>query len=217
MFPDVLCTAVPSIAHIEQNIADGRAFFTDLPCLVGNPVLHAWWCALAHAALEGAVDRTSQLLEAGRTVTVRRMRLNPSRKQILLDSLAWSETVRTVEAACGDSLLDTVRKVLAIPEVASAASVPKTRAALQACGVTVQGKPVSEVFASSIAAMKPHVGDPNFLAEYADLLGGCPILTYNFTKIGVCAKRQARFPGAHLLGMLGAASSGHKIGTSEPK
>ena len=204
MFPDVLCTAVPSIAHIEQNIADGRAFFTDLPCLVGDPVLHAWWCALAHAALEGAVDRTSQLLEAGRTATVRRMRLNPSRKQILLDSLAWSETVRTVEAACGDSLLDTVRKVLAIPEVASAATVPKTRAALQACGVTVQGRPVSEAFASLVVAMKPHVGDPNFLAEYADLLGGCPTLANNFSKIRRLCQKASTFSRSASFGDVGS-------------
>ena len=128
MFPDALCTAIAGMTPVEQNISEKRCRFSGLPCLSGGAVLLAWWCALAEAAQAGDNKvRALKLIEAAQTVTVR-MRLNPSVKQILLDSLSWSEIARTVAAACGDSLLDIVLKCLGIPEVESAKTLQKNTA-----------------------------------------------------------------------------------------
>ena len=77
-------------------------------------MIYSWWLELYQAAVDNDWRRVKKLYEAGLTITIR-VRVGPSISQIVMDSISWSESVRTLSDAGSDSLLVTVQRYLAVP------------------------------------------------------------------------------------------------------
>lgn len=76
----------------------------------------SWWLELYEAAVDNDWRRVKKLYEAGLTITIR-VRVGPSISQIVMDSISWSESVRTISDAGSDTLLVTLQKYVAIPDI----------------------------------------------------------------------------------------------------
>ena len=116
IFPGIYGTALVSEAHVTEQIERKTNFFTSLPLLSGHAMICSWWLELYQAAVDNDWRRVKKLYEAGLTITIR-VRVGPSISQIVMDSISWSESVRTLSDAGSDSLLITVQKHLALPGV----------------------------------------------------------------------------------------------------
>ena len=79
-------------------------------------MIYSWWLELYQAAVDNDWLRMKKLYEAGLTITIR-VRVGPSISQIVIDSISWSETVRTVSDAGSDTLLVTLQKYVAVPDI----------------------------------------------------------------------------------------------------
>ena len=116
IFPGIYGTALVSEAHVTEQIERKTNFFTSLPLLSGHAMICSWWLELYQAAVDNDWRRVKKLYEAGLTITIR-VRVGPSISQIVMDSISCSESVRTISDAGSDTLLVTLQKYVAVPDI----------------------------------------------------------------------------------------------------
>ena len=104
------------ITYVAEQIERKTNFFTSLPLLSGHAMICSWWLELYEAAVNNDWRRVKKLYEAGLTITIR-VRVGPSISQIVMDSISWSESVRTISDAGSDTLLVTLQRYVAVPDI----------------------------------------------------------------------------------------------------
>ena len=86
-------------------------FTSKLELSIGQALALAWYAATGAALREGQKERVAKLLEAALSVPIR-IRKVPSADLLIMDSLVFSESVRSTAAASGaDSFWNFTQKV----------------------------------------------------------------------------------------------------------
>lgn len=152
VFPGVIPTAVVGLPSLEKEVMTG------LPVFAGRAVIFGFYCAVADALTAGDDARVVALHEAALTAQIR-VRVAPSRTQVIKDCLNWSESVKALAAAGNMSVLDWVAAVASIPTVQTAlrekTALTSVQSILKSEGVRLGGKEVSKSAATALAAIYP--------------------------------------------------------------
>ena len=217
--PGYFATSLETLSSLDKQIrsagpqpplgADPQVSFQGLPLYAGRALLYAWWVAV-RAALDADDEfRVKKLVEALLTVTVR-FRYAPSKDQVLLDAMGWSNAVKVQLGASVESIVEYIRMVVSLPAMAgNLCTVPKILKAAADVGLVWKGQPFTKPFATCILNVKDFVADPEFVAAHNALRELYPRLANEPTRLMRLAQTYAKLvtpdSPVTIAGMLGYA------------
>lgn len=106
----LISSAIVSMQDVPDEEKRG---FSMLPCLCSRAVLIGWYSAMDDALRADATAKVIKLYEAALSMPMR-LRVAPSRDQIILDSISYSEELYATKSASSDSFFDWVEKVVGV-------------------------------------------------------------------------------------------------------
>ena len=166
--PGVYPTSVESLAEIDK-LAKPDMSLPELPLYAGRN-LHLAWCVPVREALLNRDKQTVlALVEAKRCVAIR-VRVAPKEQEILSDSLCWTNAVRAQLRSSGESMIEWVVAVVAMPGLKNHLdTVPPPSPPMEqskALGVLFKNKAMSRPIATLVVNLKDLVKLESFRAAH---------------------------------------------------
>ena len=161
-------TAVVSLADVP---ADGGKGFLNLPCLGTRAVLAGWYSVMDDALRNGDTHKIKKLVEAALSMPMR-LRAGPDRKQVMLDSITYSEDLFAIKTATSDAFLDFSAKVINLfpPSPAfGGLQVPQILATTKSMALTFHGNALGDNAARALQWVAPYVSDTRLMTAYKEL------------------------------------------------
>ena len=103
-------SAVSSLADIPAEKAVG---FVSLPCLGARGMIAGWYSTVDDALRDREKRKILKLYEAALSMPMR-LRLGPSRVQVSLDSISYSEDLFAAKTVVSDSFFDFAQKLIGV-------------------------------------------------------------------------------------------------------
>ena len=195
-YPSFLATAISDLTRV---VKDG--VFVDLPLLAGHVVLWSWYVRV-DGVLQAPPShvRTTKLIKLWEAVMSAslRFRLTPSRQQVMLDRMAWSEDLLVVSKHAADSFAEFCLNLYQLPDLNLGHknwAIKPFADELAKHGLQYGGKPITESAAKAILAAMPFLRDEVILVAYRELeaqttavgeqvklMRVCQIAKVNYTK-----------------------------------
>ena len=144
-FPGMVQSFVKDVGHIEEKRAKMQTL-RDMPACGGHAVCWSFYAAIDEALEAGDTRRLRLLWEVSNQVRIR-LRLNPSKHQIVLDRLALSDELRVTTLGGGaQTFFDMCCDVFTLPSIAGdlKISCPKLVSCLKDYGIQYKGKVVDK-------------------------------------------------------------------------
>ena len=200
IFPGYLPVVIASLSHIESMIKAGTNHFNNLCVVAGQPIVFAWYQALADALQDGDSVKAMQLYEAGMTAVLR-IRFTSSNTQVVTDAHVWTEVARASKHAGSGDFFDFVKRVAAMPDVEKkATSVEKLCTVLKDLGIQYNCKPVEKAVAMAVRNAMPIVKDSACLKSLGPLRELFPALINEPSKVmRVCQVCKTAFGDALMI------------------
>ena len=169
-YPSFLATAISDLTRV---VKDG--VFVDLPLLAGHVVLWSWYVRV-DGVLQAtpSPERTTKLIKLWEAVMSAslRFRLTPSRQQVMLDRMAWSEDLLVVSKHAADSFAEFCLNLYQLPDLNLANknwAMKPFAEELARQGIQYGGKPLADSATKAILAAMPFLRDEAILAAYREL------------------------------------------------
>ena len=150
----VFPTAIPSAGTGASAIAE---WFEDLPCFSGRAVLLGWYSTMDDQLRTDNMPTIMKLYEAMLSMPIR-MRVGPTMKQIVLDTISYAEDIFAAQGTTADSCLDFVSKVRVVVDVQG-----KTQRQLvedlKLASIVYHGKPIGDQGVRCIQTVEPYAAN----------------------------------------------------------
>ena len=151
-FPGMVPTCIKAVWEVSQ-LAKKEQFFQQLPACGGQATVWSWYVAMSAALREEDELMILALHQAGCNVTAR-MRLNPSKDQVVLDQMAFVDTLRMSYLAAGaTSCFEFALQVVKLTKIEETDTGPVVEKKLQSLGIQFAGKKVSRNMRYTISAV----------------------------------------------------------------
>ena len=158
-------TAVRSMTDVPGQKAVG---FVSLPCFGSRGVLAGWYSTADDALRAKDDSKVLKLYEAALSLPMR-LRLGPSREQVSLDSISYSEDLFAARTLSSDSFFDYSQKVIDLfpPEPAFGGLTGRVvKEHAERLGLRFHGSPVSDNIQRALQNVAPYVQDANVRAAF---------------------------------------------------
>jgi len=175
-------TAITGLSDLPENCPDnevtegaavGAMGFSNLPCLGSRACLAGFYSVLDDALRANDGNKIKKLYMAALSMPMR-MRVAPTFKQVILDSVSYSEQLFAAKLATSDSFFDWCDKVVTLLGAYSTAAVgdmpvKDVQKQFEQLGVTYHGVKTSDNVVRALQNCAPYVIDEKVRTAYKDL------------------------------------------------
>ena len=172
----VIPSAVLSMADVPTRANVG---FLKLPCLASRAVLIGWYSVVDDALRGNAYGKVLKLYAAALS-TPMRLRCGPSKTQVCLDSITYSEDLFAANASSSDSFFDFTQKVIQLFPAELAVGSMSVKAVISAAdkaGISYHGIKVNDNCARALQNVAPFAQSTKAQTAFKDFEDVSPALT----------------------------------------